>query len=238
MDSLRGIVSDLRVFLYGGIRTLPLTIAGTMTILGLFTANYAMMFFLTGFLIGVPIFAAILNKLADFLVVSFKDSWPSFANLFMGKSGDVCSVVIPFSTIDKPVRYEQTSIFCSTSLAMTAFFLGYILTNAVTLYQRKEESGSEPSKVSKRKSHALLAIATIVIFTLIIIGLRWPMKCESGFGMVLGMGLFGAAGYKWYDMLSSFTEGRLADLFGISNRIISSTARSTMAGGPVACIAT
>ena len=58
---LRDIISDIRVFLYGGIATLPLTIAGTLSILGLFTANYAILFFLLGFLILTPLSASIIN---------------------------------------------------------------------------------------------------------------------------------------------------------------------------------
>jgi hypothetical protein len=33
MDTLKDVVSDIRIFLYGGMTTLPLTIAGTMLIL-------------------------------------------------------------------------------------------------------------------------------------------------------------------------------------------------------------
>ena len=33
MESLKDIISDIRVFMYGGVLTLPLTIAGTLSIL-------------------------------------------------------------------------------------------------------------------------------------------------------------------------------------------------------------
>ena len=61
MESLKDIISDIRVFMYGGVLTLPLTIAGTLSILGLFTANYAILFCLVGFLILTPITSSILN---------------------------------------------------------------------------------------------------------------------------------------------------------------------------------
>ena len=51
LDTLKGIISDLHVFLYGGFRSLPLVMGGTMLILGLFTANYAILFLLLGFLL-------------------------------------------------------------------------------------------------------------------------------------------------------------------------------------------
>ena len=71
MESLKSIVSDIRVFLYGGIVTLPLTIAGTMMILGLFTANYAILFFLLGFLVLTPFAAAVLNSSLDYFFEVF-----------------------------------------------------------------------------------------------------------------------------------------------------------------------
>ena len=160
------------------------------------------------------------------------ESW--VGSLFVGRQGDTCSVSPPFTTIKKPVRSEPTAHFCSTSLAMSVFFLGYILTNAVSLYQRNEENNADPVKVANRTSHALLAIASIVIFSIIILIFRMMIGCESKFGIVIGTAAFGAAGYGWYQMLSSTTsQDRLADLFGISNRILASSATS-----PIACIAT
>jgi hypothetical protein len=85
MESLKGIISDIRVFLYGGVLTLPLTIAGTLSILGLFTANYAVLFFLVGFLILTPLAASILNFAGGALFTG-----KSF-NPFKAKTGgDVC----------------------------------------------------------------------------------------------------------------------------------------------------
>jgi len=54
-------------------------------------------------------------------------------------------------------------------------------------------------------------------------------------GIVMGILIFGPLGYGWYTMLSKSNEGRLADLFGISNRILPASA--TKLDGPVACFA-
>jgi hypothetical protein len=228
MDSLRGIISDLHVFLYGGMRTLPITLAGTMVILGLFTANYAMMFFLIGFIIATPILSTILNLIIDAIASrGYNMNW------FKSRSSDICNVVIPYSTIKEPSKAEDQYIVCSTSFAMICFFLGYILTNAVKLYKRNTETGADETKVSARKSHAILSILSIIIFTIIVIIFRNNTGCETVAGFIIGIPLFGALGYGWYEMLSKSNNGRLADLFGISNRILPSSATVDK---PVACI--
>jgi hypothetical protein len=208
-------------------RTLPITLAGTMVILGLFTANYAMMFFLAGFMIATPILSAILNLGADALVLKFD------LNMFKTKSSDICKVVIPYSTTSNPSKAENENVLCTTSFAMICFFLGYMLTNAVELYKRPTDPGADPIKVSNRTSHAVLSIASIVVFALIVIGFRNYAGCEPTVGFLLGAPLFGALGYGWYRMLSKPSDGRLADLFGISNRILPASA--TKEDRPVAC---
>ena len=66
-DSLKNIISDIRIFLNGGMNSLPMALAGTMLLIGLFTAHYAMLFFLIGFLIIVPFTSWGVNTLASLL---------------------------------------------------------------------------------------------------------------------------------------------------------------------------
>lgn len=234
MDSLRGIISDLHVFLYGGIRTLPLTLAGTMVILGLFTANYAMMFFLVGFLIVIPFLSSALNALADTLVAAFG------IDAFKTKTSDICNVVIPYATLSNSSTVGGANVLCTTSFAMICFFLGYIMTNAVSLYQQPPKDGADPAMISNRKSHVILGMASIALFSLIMIGFRINSGCEPSLGsiagilvFVLGIVIFAGLGMGWYNILSVFTPsqpGLLADLFGISSRILPESATA------VACV--
>jgi hypothetical protein len=198
-----------------------------MVILGLFTANYAMMFFLVGFIIAIPILSKLLNLGADALVLAFD------LDMFKTKSSDICNVVIPYSTIANPSKVENQNVLCTTSFAMTCFFLGYILTNAVELYKRAPNPGADQTKVSNRTSQAVLSIASIVVFAFIVIGFRKYAGCEPTVGLILGTPLFGTLGYVWYTILSAISDGRLADLFGISNRILPASA--TNEDRPVAC---
>jgi hypothetical protein len=65
MESLRDLLTDIHVLLRSGMTSLPLTIGGTMLLLGLCTANYAILFFLVGFLILVPSLVGGVNALAS-----------------------------------------------------------------------------------------------------------------------------------------------------------------------------
>jgi hypothetical protein len=237
MESLRNIVSDIRIFLYGGVLTLPLTLAGTLSILGLFTANYAVLFFLIGFLIITPFAASILNFALGALVVG------SRFNPFKAKTGDACSLVIPFTTIAAPAGVEEGTVVSSSYSSMIAFFVGYIFTNALELYNRQAEdstltvqTSSAPdtsSKVTNRKSQAVVALISTLIFAVIVFGFRYYSGCESWLGLPLTVILFGFLGNGWYKALSSVGQDRLSDLFGIANRLLPPSA---ITNAPIACV--
>jgi len=240
MDSfnLRGIISDIRIFLYGGILTLPLTIAGTLSILGLFTANYAILFFLIGYLLLTPLVAFGLNTALDVIF-----SGKSF-NPFKAKFGDVCKIVIPFSQLstDSPTTADKT-IISSSWVAMVAFFIGYIFTNGLELYNREapantltvtSTSASDlDKKVTNRKTQAIIAMISTIVFALIALGFRYYSGCESMLGMILTTFAFIWAGHGWYKALSAIGEDRLSDLFGIASRLLPPSAINN---APIACI--
>lgn len=238
MDSLRGIISDIRIFLYGGILTLPLTIAGTLSILGLFTANYAILFFLLGYLVLTPVVALGLNTALEAIF-----SYTSF-NPFKATFGDICKVVIPFSQL--PIGSGTTSdktVISSSWVAMVAFFIGYIFTNGIELYNRESPAttltvtstaaSDLDKKVTNRKSQAIIAMISTIVFGLIALGFRYYSGCESMLGMILTTFAFIFAGHGWYKVLSTVGEDRLSDLFGIVNRLLPPSAINN---APIACI--
>lgn len=226
MDSLKGVISDMRNFFYAGISTLPLTIAGTCLILGLFTANYAMLFFLIAFLILVPITTSVMNLIVDAV---FKDG-----TLFRVPSNTVCSLVTPFMTLDSPANSSKESIlFCSNGTAMIAFFFGYMMTNAVKMYMYPAEPGSSETLVSNRKMTTMISMACITLFILMGLYYRWGSSCETWYGFALGTALFSVFGYGWYTILSIKGNNRLSDLFGIANRLMVKS--STIQNESMAC---
>lgn len=235
MDSLKNIISDMRVFLYGGLRALPLTIAGTLIILGLMTANYAILFFLVGFLIAVPLLAQVLNSLMDFISSILHIDWFKVSG-----QTDVCQLVIPFvSKATNAVIPTSSTVFSSLWTSMISFFFGYIITNGIALYNRPALNpeisvGSQPvSGVTTRTSQAMISIITSIIVFMGIIGYRLFSGCENKLSMVLSVIIFGLLGVSWYKILSMTGQDRLSDLFGIANRLLPPTA---VANGPIACI--
>ncbi len=237
MESLKGIISDIRVFLYGGVLTLPLSIAGTLSILGLFTGNFAILFFLLGYLILVPSVAGLLNWVLGALFVG------KGFNPFAAKSGDVCNLVVPYSTLKNPVGVKDETVVSSSWVAMVSFFIGYIFTNATQLYSREavdteitvtDQAGSDiDSKVANRKAQAIIAMISTIVFALIVLGFRYYTGCETITGMILTLFIFTSMGVGWYRALSSVGQDRLSDLFGIANRLLPPSAISN---APIACV--
>jgi hypothetical protein len=232
--TLKDIFSDIRVFLYGGIATLPLTLGGTMLILGLFTANYAMLFFLLGYLVAVPFLAWAINKFIGGLLPQ---------SLIGANRTDICNLVIPYTTLTIPTGTVKENVLSSEYVAMISFFVGYIFTNALELFNRDSpdmeidvntntNSDIHP-KITNRKSQAVIAMITVIVFGLIVLGLRLYSGCESTFGWIITTLAFILAGSGLYQGLSAVGQDRLSDLFGIANRLLPPSAINN---GPIACI--
>lgn len=225
MDTLKDVVSDIRIFLYGGMASLPLTIAGTMLLLGLFTANYAMMFFLLGYLLFSPLSAVLLNLLLP--PNTLFPNVPSRCQLAYHNQKDSDST--------------QTSV-ATTWMSMVSFFLGYMLNNASQLFSRESpdesllitsDGATINKKILNRKSQALISLISIIVFTVIVIYFRYSTGCDSFFGIISALALSGTAGFGWYYTLSLIGQDRLSDLFGIANRLLPP---SIIQNQPIACI--
>lgn len=238
MDSLKDILSDVKIFMYGGMLTLPITMAGTMLIIGLFTANYAMLFFLLGFLIATPLLAFLINLLAG-----------AISDQVKVKIADTCRLAMPFSTLNSAASSTEPLII-SEWLAMMMFFIGYMLMNAVQLMFRDSQDLSitlnkakvEMGKQTTRMTQAWVAIGSIVIVFVGIIMFRFFSNCEVAFiknnpilfiPTALLMGGFVGGGMGWYQLLSTVGQDRLSDLFGIANRLLTPGA---VTNAPIACV--
>lgn len=215
MDTLNDIISDISIFMYGGMITLPLTIAGTMLIIGLFTANYAMLFFLIGFLIVTPG----ISLLFDYGIRSMDDK-------FKFTTHDICKMNVPS---------ENGSL---TWVSMISFFIGYIFTNGISIYNAKvtEVNSNEDSpEMKNRKNHAVLGMISVIVFAIISFGYRYKTQCEKNYilATILYSIFFTGVGIGWYYLLSARGDDRLADLFGIANRLLGPDA---MSNEPMACV--
>lgn len=233
MDTLKGILSDIRVFLYSGIQNLPLSMAGTMLLLGLFTANYAMLFALVGLLLVTPF----TNHFLNMFLLLLAEYVPSLGV----RTGDVCSVVIPFFANATSSEEQHVT---SQWMAMVSFFFGYMIRNAIKLLTREPEPTGAievtedqvkemDRKASYRRVQAIVSALSIVIVAIVFFFIRWNTGCEGIIGFFIALLGFGVSGYFWYDFLSYAGQDRLSDLFGIANRLLPPSA---IGNGPVVCL--
>ena len=239
-DRLLDILKDMQVFVYGSIANLPLCLGATMLLFGLFTCNYAMLFFLIGFLLATPLIATAGNTLAEFLKM----------DMFAVNKSDMCGISTEFRTTPIATGAKEYVII-SNWFAMMLFFGGYIFMNAVQMVTKPEEvdknvkdvaTDSTANKVFNRISQASSSIALITLLLIGIIIYRIASPCESfmnhswWLGGIILVGLaafYVSGGVGWYYMLSQIGEDRLSDLFGIANRLLPPGAFQK---GPMACM--
>jgi len=231
MESLRDLLTDIHVLLRSGMTSLPLTIGGTMLLLGLCTANYAILFFLVGFLILIPALVGGVNALAS------KMQW-DFCKITLN---DICHLVIPFHGDPKgTIVATPEYILITPWMTMMAFFLGYILQNAAVLYTREspevpidETMPDVEAKTVTRKTQAIISLVTIAVFIAIVLKYRYDTGCEGAL-RILGASIVGGLlGVGWYSLLREVGQDRLSDLFGIANRLLPPSA---LANKPLACL--
>ena len=233
------ILEDLRVFIYGGLQTLPLTIGGLFLIIGLFSANYAYLFFLVGFLVIAPIGSMILNSIVE----AFSDIAPilGLKEKLTIKCSEQLKLVIPFvSTSSSQSQFVVTSYW----MAMMSFFVGYLLFNALNIMSYETVIPDELPTVEKaklkrqsdfRKSSMYVILITLSIVSTGLFIFRYMKGCEpfSLWSVIPSITLFGALGAGWYRLLSVSGQDRLSDIFGIANRLLSPDA---LVNQPVACL--
>ena len=206
-DSLLAIISDIKAFFLSGIQTLPLTMAGTLLVLGFGTANYAMMVFLLGYLIVIPLIVMILN---------------------LGESGDMppgCGIVLGLGGTYR----------VSLWVAMVYFFLGYMGTNAYMMYIQDPSDSGDTQKTALRKSQCVMGMIAVVLCMVVFGVIRGMGGCENPFVMGATALVFAAVGGSWYYLFNvgSLQGGRMSDLFGIANRLL---APSAFVNETVGCI--
>jgi len=223
-----------------GMAHFPLSIGATMLVIGLFTGNYAMLFFLIGFLIIAPFAAFLLNL----LITIIPDDWYGNKNPFKTNSADICRVAMPFLTLNSAKSEPEIHVI-SEWLAMALFFFGYIIYNASSLFTKVSGEQSDNSKVLKRRIQTMTSLVSIALLMLFVLYYRMGTQCEYTSNgqlwpiilvIIVGI-LFTFLGYRWYGALSNINESCFSDLFGIANRLIEPDV-ATNDTRPVACIPT
>lgn len=209
-DTLLALVDDFKVFVMKGVQTLPLSIAGTLIVLGFGTANYPMLFFLVGMLFVTPLVPFLINLfVAD-------DTWKVPG----------CGVV---PGLDNYVISQWVVMVC--------FFFGYMLWNAISMAQMQPTDSADTEKATLRKSQCWMGVAVIAACVVVFGITRIVGGCMGGVYHRIWSALFAVlafgVGIGWYALLNTNASGRLADLFGIANRLLSPSA---FVNEPVGCV--
>jgi len=99
------------------------------------------------------------------------------------------------------------------------FLVGYILSNAVDLYNEEIPSGTEDWRKLARKSKTATLIATILIIGVAFTVLRYMSSGKENLtGIIIGI-LFGGIGSGWY-FIAKLCGARMSDIFGISSQML------------------
>ena len=142
-SNLFTVASDIRYFLLTGIKTIPLTVGGTLLILGLTTANYAMLFFVAGLFVLAPLAAFVFNLIMSALLEKqglvaailgegfVKNPWAEavLRQIFSAQDRNVCNVASKWDGID--LKRDPINTAVSYWSVMSFFFIVYRLLNAI-----------------------------------------------------------------------------------------------------------
>ena len=145
-SNLFTVASDIRYFLLTGIKTIPLTVGGTLLILGLTTANYAMLFFVAGLFVLAPVTAFVFNLIMSALLekqglgaavlgdgfIKSPLAAAVLRQIFSAQDRNVCNVASKWDGVD--LKRDPINTAVSYWSVMSFFFIGYILLNAIYMY--------------------------------------------------------------------------------------------------------
>lgn len=166
-------------------------------------------FMAAGIFIAIPILLAVV--FLYYTITGYTTTIPNY---------DVCNLV--------PSAYNKgvpLNIVPSFWMAQLLFFVGYLLQNAMALYNQPVSPGSMQSKVDNRKEQAITAISVTIIISLVFVLVRLRTGCENPLGIFVAIMLMIPLGVGWYFLAASLTGFGSADVFGIASQILSSDAR-------------
>ena len=111
-------------------------------------------------------------------------------------------------------------------MAHIAFFLGFLFTNAYTVYTLPSDNLNSQN-LENRKFRALNTMIILVLIYLITSVIRFNVTgCESILGILVATVFFGFLGYGWY-LFAEFCGARSADILGISSSFVPSNAETS-----------
>ena len=116
-----------------------------------------------------------------------------------------------------PVNDGIYSTLPSLWVALTTYYLAYILTNAGNIY-----SAAPPKNISKnsiavaqRKSVGVISIVSVSLLFLFFLVPRYMTNCETVFGLISGLVIGAGMGVGWWYFLDACNSEVYPDIHGV-----------------------
>ena len=190
------------VELFSGIlRFFPNTLIVTLFVVGIVTAKLSWIMVAVGAIllsIGVLTLQYIFGK------VTGLGSMPGAAVM------EACSLL---PAISDTATYSAVP---SLWVALTSYFVTFILVNAARIYTAKPVNQQNNSTaVQQRKGIGMISmLAAAILFIILMVG-RYRTSCETRVGTLLGAGAGVAMGWVWWQVLNACGSDVFPDIHGV-----------------------
>ena len=212
-----GMLLSVRTTLIMAFRTLPIILISFIGFLAVGLGNFALFFLFIGHIVVVPI-ATIISQ-----TIFSKINNKAFTVEASNKA-----TFVPGALYSSPF----ISVAPSFWMAHVLFFMSYIIANAISILRLPANPKADKILVSSRTSKARTLIITNVCILIILCALKYQTNTETLPGIGVAVVLGGGLGYLWY-LFAAVSGARAADIFGIAQQIIPSSANDET---PMTCV--
>lgn len=212
----------VKEFIIAGVASLPIILGGISLLLACSTANTGFAILTVCLGLVIPLLTFLLNLLLRLLP-------ESLIGRFVAPMAGTCKVV-PGTTDTMPAA-NLPSYWMSTVI----FFFTYVAMNGFSLFNFASGQDASDDKVSSRKTHAIIGMASSLILLVLLMIWRYKTRCENLLGIGLSL-LFGGLGVGAFILFDNCGLLRVVDIYGIGARLLpaSATAAPTQVCFPVA----
>jgi hypothetical protein len=128
----------------------------------------------------------------------------------------------------------RASVMPTYWMAHVSFFFGYILMNAIDIYNLPADNRAADWMVVSRKTRAATLIASTVVMFALFAALRYYLTgSETSTGMAIGVFVLGGIGMASYQIATKSFGARSSDMFGISQQMVT---QGTGDKKPMTCV--
>lgn len=219
------IVQTLRSLILLSFMSLPMMIIAFVMFLALGLGNMSMFILLIGQVLAVPPTVTLLQAIVGAI----------------SKGTNPATFYVPMSDVSLLVPSEMTldayaNVTPSWWMAHVMFFLGYLLANAVSVYNMPTDgalkAGTEWMAENRRaKAIGIICVVLLTAVTAGIIRLK-VTQAETPVGLLVAILAMGGLGYGWYQF-AAWCGARQADVFGMVQQMLPADPNNEV---PMTCV--